>query len=261
MMMIKSEYKVTIIILFVCLMQIMVSYFVSSKTSTEIPPYQPTDISGMVAYWPLDGNTNDKSINKLNGVEKKSRYDRGVIGQSLYIDNVKYRSIQIPNYSGDIGTSETINAWVKIDKDTDFGNDNTFFPIVAGNNKNKYNLSVSRHFVYFGCSNCSGGGVSNYPSIIPDGNWHLLSGIITNKHRKGDWMLYIDGVLVRKSRLTADINLKSIVSIGESLKDAKISAYVDEVSIYSRQLKKQEIEGLYQYGKDALIKNELKTQL
>ena len=80
---------------FILLTQFYTLFFISITLSAQIPAYLPK--SGLVAWYPFNGNANDESGNSLNGkVDKailtKDRF--GILNKAYYFDSS--RVITIP---------------------------------------------------------------------------------------------------------------------------------------------------------------------
>ena len=56
----KNYFKKAVLLFLVCSAQIIMA---------QVPSYVP--ISGLVGYWPFDGNTNDASVNGNNGTNNE----------------------------------------------------------------------------------------------------------------------------------------------------------------------------------------------
>ena len=95
---------------------IIFSFFISGITIAQIPNYVPT--SGLVGWWPFDGNANDLSGNANNGIVNGATLspDRFNVPNKSYYFNSSNCATRIDinnfNYNG-IVSSFSISFWVK----------------------------------------------------------------------------------------------------------------------------------------------------
>jgi hypothetical protein len=125
-------------------MKKLIFYFclllISLSASAQLPSYVPT--SGLVGYWPFNGNANDVSGNGNNGtvtgaVMTKNRY--GINNQAYLFSNLITSSITLPHSTQQNVFS--VMAWVKPLRAIDMKNVSTVCPIsvsvtMANSNQN-----------------------------------------------------------------------------------------------------------------------------
>jgi len=68
---------------------------------------------GLVAYYPLDGNSKDLSVNTNDGTDQNTTYGNGMVGQSVNF-NGENSTITIPNTYTSKHDNYTISTWIKI---------------------------------------------------------------------------------------------------------------------------------------------------
>jgi hypothetical protein len=86
--------------------------FYTINLFAQVPGYVPT--TGLIGYWPLDGNANDVSVNGNNGVNvgttpSTDRY--GNLNSCLYFDN---DYVEMLNISMNLQSDFTFSYWQKL---------------------------------------------------------------------------------------------------------------------------------------------------
>ena len=203
--------------------------------------------SGLVAYYPLNGNARDYSgkghhgiINESNGV-----YETGFIeeGYHFYGDS---DSIKMGDSYGDSLTTWSLSAWVKGDTIAA-----TFQRIVEGrntSNNDRFAITIddigTSKFYAYAYNAVSGASIVRGNSIITIGEWYHVVGTYDGIGLK----LYVDSVLQGDSVVSnlswVDYNAR-IGSRANIPGASNIKGIIDEVRFYNRALTQTEVTGIY----------------
>lgn len=214
---------------------------------------QPQAVTkGLVAWYPLDGNASDLSMNANNGtVIGSTSYTPGKFGQALVLDGTT-NYLTAPSIQAiQIGASDwTLSAWVKLSSSS--GN----YQIIDKRQSSpgqRYEMYIGNGFLNAHlCDNCSGAtnvavtGTKN----VADNAFHLVT---ASFNRSGNLTTYIDGIQDATTSLAAlqgdaIINSPSSLYIGAvALTNAgKFPGVIDDVRMYNRALSASEAALLYQ---------------
>ena len=207
--------------------------------------------NGLVAYYPFNGNANDKSGNGNHGVVEGATLvsDRfGTINNAYEFDGVNDK-IEF----GDVGildgaNSVTISLWIKYS--THSGSYDPFInkgPIAHPEASFAMQYSSSNIIgVQFG----SGGttiSTNHTSNTADDGIWHNVLFLLKNKEAK----IYVNGVLQNSvgnidSRCTAIQDNSYPMVIGYNPTDNHLfKGQIDDIRIYDRSLTEDEISVLF----------------
>lgn len=194
---------------------------------------------GLVAYYPLNNNTNDESTNGNHGIPYGCvTFEQGISGQAARFDGINTFILVSDDPSLRLNTF-TISAWVNPDA------------IVGGNrilekgNSNSYWLDINpyaRAIIGF-----FDGIYHDLLSTvtIASGSWYFIAGTYDGGFLK----IYINGVLNNSMAITSVLyqNNEPLI-IGwkyNGIVADHFSGLIDEVRIYNRALSEAEIQALY----------------
>ena len=210
-------------------------------TMAQVPNYVPT--TGLVAYYPFNGNANDESGNGNNGTVNGATLTTDRFGDVNSSYNFSNNLITIP-YNSQLGfnpnSSFSIGIWAFKDGAQNvmhlagkrsLGDPYFNWQIVYGNN-----------FVNFESGTGPGntlGVVSN--SIFLNQSWTYFVGVYNNSV----WELYVDGVLNSTASGLATLDDLSDLTIGNSGGFEPFYGKLDDIGIWNRALTPQEITDLY----------------
>jgi Concanavalin A-like lectin/glucanases superfamily/Secretion system C-terminal sorting domain len=215
--------------------------------STGISTFSQINLdSGLVAYYPFEGNANDLSINALNGTASNVIYSVGVYGapdSSILFDGTvnSYVDCGIDNR----GLTDTVAISVFF-RTTFNGIGDVVSKYDAGNDRGLI-LEMSLGKIRF--AGRDGGGIFHSTgfslSAVNDSMWHHVLGVV----RGNTWLLYIDCNLEgAQSNTTVGPDFSSNANLGigkDVFSDAKyLDCEVDEVRIYNRELWQDEMDSL-----------------
>ena len=198
---------------------------------------------GLSAYYPMDGDANDYSGNKNNGVVHSANLvqDRNGALQSAYSFNGSDSYIELGESAVFDFTGKdkmTLSAWIKTGAD--------------GNIFERYgSLASYRLFVYgdlLGFTYYAGGSYQTLnlygTKTVTDNQWHHVSGVLDGSYLS----LYVDGIRVGRDVQVgpiADPGGVSSVYIGMETPGASwFSGAIDDVRLYERALSENEIRNL-----------------
>ena len=217
--------------------------------ANSLPPCVPA-ASGLVGWWPGEGNANDVTSNNNGTLVNDVGFAPGEVGQAFSFDGNSYVSIPDSPLLDSLTNSITIELWLKTDQMT-----SDWTGIVAkGNSAWALQATPGANTVDFNVS--LGAGDLSGSRSINDDQWHHVAGVYDGTNM----FLYVDGTLDVSMPATGLIPQNSDpLAIG-----ANVQAYVppcgcnepgyffngliDEVSIYNRALTAQEIQAIYNAG-------------
>jgi hypothetical protein len=227
----------------------------------NVPSYVPT--SGLVGWWPFNGNANDESGNGNNGTVNGATLtiDRSGNANSAYSFNPALNShiiIPFSNSINSIQTGITLSAWIYMNGGTPagtpprilelrgaYGNggDAGFVMLSTDNNNSSRSFDL-RWYSNSGNSNLM---FNQTKTTLTSLNWHLIS--FTADGTTGIAKYYFDGVL--QSTSTGDFvtqcnyNNNQLFLGAESNLLGKWGGKLDDIGIWNRALSQQEISALF----------------
>jgi hypothetical protein len=227
---------------------VVFAIFFTSVGFAQLPNYIPT--SGLVGYWPFNGNANDESGNGNNGTVNGATLttDRFGVANKAYNFNSNPQYISFPNGSAsslNITGNFTLSFWVKTTATTTnngFLNlgDNVASPPNAGGivsgltSGGKFGIGIRGNW---------------YSSItsVNDNNWHHL----TSTYDSGILKIFIDGILNNTfNSISPPLSWNGNRTFGCRTdlfmnSNTNYIGQTDEISIWNRALTSNEVSGLY----------------
>ncbi len=226
-----------------------------------LPSNVPT--SGLVAYYPFNGNANDESGNGNNGTNNGGTMttDRNSVANSAYsFDGVNDYIIGLSN---SFPTNQrTVSVWF-FSNNIGIGNLGRGVLGYGGNTCGEsWNMHLDNPGSPLGLNSyevnthCNAFSVtSSYGSLIPNGNWHNW---VVSTNPNGTYF-YLDGNLIQSSNLFINNTVvanKNFVfgtftnpnGIGASINDPNNTVWngkLDDIGIWNRALTQSEITALY----------------
>ncbi len=237
----------------------------AAGTAGKCKPTATTSPSGLVGWYPGDGNANDISGNNNNGtLQPNAGFAVGRVGQafSLLVPDTLNHVDLGPGFNLDNLTLET---WVFVDSSNSFGNRRVI-------SKDNFTLGGTRKLfnLLSGCASAGangrpcfsvviGGGVDTAvaPSALTSG-WHHLAAVRDTGANRFE--LYVDGILAASKIPTVlgaiDSNVNTVIGrVSPTINTETFEGLVDEAAIYSRALTQDEITSIFNAG----IAGKLKT--
>ena len=231
-------------VLFCILIGFMLSF--SPKASADLP-------SGLVAYYPFNGNVNDESGNGHDGTLYGSTLTADRMGNpnsAYYFNGTATDYIDVGPLS--ISLPVTVTLWFNSTTRNDEWN--TLFgwnrPIHPNNGIQIVANGDGKIKSFIGGDPAM---ISN--SVIDgDGKWHC---VVINRNLNNEKKLYIDGILEVSGTDTASIGTTHDLYIGRSFQPNEYNEHflgiIDDVRIYSRVLSEAEIQDLvYDQDRDGV---------
>ena len=215
-----------------------------NDSTTYLPPLE----DGLVAYWPMNGNTNDSTFNNNdginhNGVFNKDRYASDL--SSIYFDGVdSYVEGINPGNNLPTGNSpRSFSAWIKNNQYNQYGS-NIFHYGTAQAAPTNFHFLITD---VLGLGNGYGFGVVYGNTILNDSTWHFVTGVYeggTERITK----LYIDGKLDNSGAITSEPNtvLTTNWKVGRFMEgSSNFNGNIDELKVYDIPLTNQQIWDKY----------------
>ena len=219
--------------------------------------------SGLVAYYPFDGNANDISGNghhgTIHGNVTLTTGRKNDSNGAYQFPGQAMNYISVPNSSDLNNDSFTINAWVYTDKN-DY-NKNYIVDKGRDINVGTYRLGVDGVGACTKYNGTNGASVKKIPEVR---QWHMITGTVSGNKAK----FHIDGKLAAENTLTTNFkcNTSDPLTIGMHYYNGCPSGWayayygkIDDLSIFNRALSSEEIAELYDFNGDYQISTQNKT--
>jgi hypothetical protein len=215
--------------------------------------------SGLMSWWPGDGNANDIVGTNKGSLQNGATFAPGLVGQAFSLNEpgpvpffcASCAYVSIANNFPSAVNEVTIEAWV--------------YPTGSPENQWVYTQYPTGPQLGFGGTDQSGlifwrpNGDSpfffNIPGSIPLNRWSHLAGTYSATTRLSH--LYVNGNLVGSASSSGPVSLTATPFIGKRLQQEFFVGLVDEVSIYSRALSGLEIRNIFNAGSAGKCKCQL----
>ncbi len=234
----------------------LTAILIASISFAQVPTYVPT--TGLVGWWPFNGNANDESGNGNNGTVNGASLtsDRnGIANKAFNFDGVNDK-ILVPNSTSLNPTQITINVWI-------YALTDNITILEKGNESNASNhgYAITHNDEWqiqrglktsFGDGNCN---TTNHTVVWSDYNfftnneWVMITVSIDNlgiiKHYKNGSLIYTSN---NNSPLNSCNNPNSTLRFGGPhwANDPEwFSGKIDDIGIWNRALTDCEIKDLY----------------
>ena len=217
----------------------------NTATLTSVTPVCYAPPSGMVSWWPGEGNAND-IVGSNNGTTQGATFAPGEVGQAFSVTGGTY--VDIPNAASlNPTTAITVDAWVNgsaLD---------VYQAIVKKADANAgYSLEMSSSkFAFYAWTSGGFAGVASVTSPAIN-TWYHVAG--TYDSSTSTLAIYVNGVLESSVPLSGtlspashDLNFgRDPANLGDP--GRYWNGFIDEVELFSRALNADEIKGIYQAG-------------
>ena len=215
----------------------------------QVPSNVPT--SGLLAYYPFNGNANDESGNGNNGTVMNGATlttDRNGNANSAYNfdgvdDFIEIANTLLPN----VNTSFSVSFWFNTNLNTVQAIISESSPI-PNNTNYKYAINFST-ILNVGTSNgISSNGVQSQSQIIT-GQW--IFGTMVYNSSAQNIKVYFNGIeegVISNSIYSNQNNATQIgrgIAGGSGIPGAYMSGKIDDIGIWNRALTQQEVTNLY----------------
>jgi hypothetical protein len=231
-------------------------FLVPCSIHAQVPSYVPT--SGLVGWWPFNGNANDESGNGNNGTVNGATLTTDRFGSTnkAYSFNGINNNITVNPFNIAFGTNENFSVSLWIKSSTTCGN-----PNYCGGFLSQMGISSQNDIGYqIGYDNSNRFKFeynTNSPVQLPihfyntsnviDNNWHIVS--INVDKVNNTIYIYSDGVL--NNTITNSWIYKTTYNPNPLFfgmlraSDYFYNGFLDDISIHNRLLTQQEITNLY----------------
>jgi uncharacterized repeat protein (TIGR01451 family) len=205
--------------------------------------------SGMVGWWPGDGNASDIQGSNNGTLQNGATFAQGFIGQAFNLDGVD-DYVNIPdNDHLEVNSQFTLEAWIRPAFDT--GDNHRIISKFGSIGNYAYQMGVAPNGGLI--SEISGNGttfdsLSSPPLLLTRGQWAHVATTFNG----GSWKLYVNGVEVasKTSQVTSIFSGGATdLSIGrDPVGYQYFAGLIDEAGIYNRALAASEIQSIYNVG-------------
>jgi hypothetical protein len=206
--------------------------------------------SGLVSWWPGDGNANDIIGDNPGEAQPTVTFPDGVVGPAFGFDGVG-AFVHVPDSDSlDITNAITIDAWIK--PLTEGNSDGTTFVMLKGDNTvrttQSYGLVWAGQSIFFRLGSTDD--IDQLSADIPLDIFTHVAGVYDGETIS----VYTNGVLAasKPSSLGALQNTGAPLIIGSSLRSGSLTDFfhgvVDEIEIFNRALCADEIRAIFAAG-------------
>jgi len=221
--------------------------------------------SGLLAYYPLEGNANDLSGNLDNGVINGATFGTGKIGQAASFDGIdNYISSSDKDYYTPTSSGFSVSAWVYL-RSIEVGGGQSRATVISKSPKeyasgNQWEWSLLAMDLYHDDGNAPwafdtwspSGGELSYAVDSSDAQKNVWTHLVATVDSTGASRLYVNGVLKATGpSATFPTNLNQPVRIGTHLSylnfinEWNFDGMIDDARIWNRALTANEISTLY----------------
>jgi hypothetical protein len=214
------------------------------------PPHCVSPPSGLVGWWPGDGNANDIVAGNNGTLQGNVTFVPGMVGQAFSFDGSSYVDASDSNLP--VGNSSaTISAWIKTTQSGE-----PFF--VSWGSRDTcgegHEIALGMWNNLLELETC--GGADNTSAIVNDGAWHHVAAVW---YGSDNATLYVDGVSSSypHPQPLPSINILSSghLNIGQLVQyGANFIGLVNEVQIFNRPLSASEIQAIFNAGSTGLCR-------
>jgi hypothetical protein len=230
-----------------------------------IPSYVPT--TGLVGWWPFNGNATDESINTNNGIINGATLTTDRVGATNKAYSFNNTDITVPIANSNFLNDFSISIWVNIDSTSRYNTYPTFF---SGQNASIiWQVAIwpipstipQFNFYFLNNYNIPGSQVEDghIQKITNYNTWHHL--VIKNLSHIN--YLYLNGALVATSSPSTlqGVQSGSYIKFGNGIliPTEKFIGKLDDIGIWNRALTDCEIKKLYNSGSGLTLSTSTST--
>ena len=232
------------------LLTAVVTIGLATATIAQVPNYVPTN--GLVGWWPFNGNANDESGNRNNGVVNGASLTMDRFGNvnSSYNFNGTSNYIEVAHnstFNFQTPNSVSFSLWIK----TSMNSGAMFVQKQAGvgSTQNGVNCGILASNGYLTGVAKEASGVQSLiasPAVGYNNNqWHHFVYTFSS----GNANIYLDGVLLssqtNSGSVVANSTTNLIFGYGLPLNNFFYNGRLDDIGIWNRALTQQEVKNLY----------------
>jgi hypothetical protein len=209
--------------------------------------------SGLIAYWPFDGNLGD-AVGDSHGEAMGTAeivYDTGQFGEGIDLDGID-QFVQTPVENEEMfdfqdGTGFTVSAWLRVD-----GFTKSWQALIAKGEGNRWRVHRRGGENVF-TANGGNADVSAGTTDVNDGEIHHIA--LVSDPEGGEVRFYVDGALEGTSGAPAIQSNDFPMMIGEN-PDARGRTWdglIDDVGIWNRPISEEEVALIYNDGAGTVL--------
>lgn len=219
--------------------------------------------SGLVAYYPFNGNANDSSGNGHNGVVKNGvtlTTDRfGNPNSAYYFSGINNGNNYIKI---NLGNQKSLTASLWINSDTCVNWYPQILSVDSGATRMEFLNQSGNHPSYISAGIV--GLIGSYPDNVETPHpvsfkaWHHI--VVTHDHSQGIHCIYVDNQLVVSKATTGYLNMPvGIICIGNTYdglagdQNGGYKGKLDDIRFYNRALSQAEVTALFNEGAGVAI--------
>lgn len=208
-----------------------------------------TPPSGLVSWWPGDGNAVDIVDNNHGALQNGATFAPGMVGLAFSLDGTD-DYVSIPNLDMNVFSFE---AWVKRDRIDVPGFDRLLMSVDCGGWGVYFDGDNTVRLTHTCYSNVGSGG------IVTDFEWHHIA--VTYDGFTA--YFYLDGTLDSSSPYGVSFNSQNggNYSIGSRGASEFFKGLIDEIRVYDRALSGAEIQAIFAAGSAGMCKDDGKVTI
>lgn len=216
----------------------------------EVSSPTPGTCEGMLAWWPLNADANDKSGNGVDGTAVNASVSVGQSGRSdsayRFTANGQYISMGTPASFASLSAGLTYSIWVMYE-----GDSTTQWPIVMGSSNPHSQFAIrgsqngAKLYVEWGGAPYDGSqwaGTGSTPAdLSPTGSWHHFAVTFDGATMKS----YLDGAMIGQRSATLNPNQAAFYLNNGG---GTFIGRLDDARVFGRALTSSEVQTMYQTG-------------
>ncbi len=221
----------------------------NAMTDAQVQNLYNNESTGLVAYYPFNGNANDESGNGYNGTVSGAtlttdRFNQSDKAYNFFWNGFSSDKIQVPGTSGlNFSTGGfSLSAWVKFSGAASGGYN---YPIVSKHNcseQSGYILMLYNDKITFWLAGAGGYSYISTPDNYTDGNWHHVAAVYNGTNR----FIYVDGVLKTSDAFAYTTpNNANIALGGYNGCNGGFNGKVDDIRIYDAAMTDAQVQAIY----------------
>jgi Concanavalin A-like lectin/glucanases superfamily len=215
--------------------------------------------SGLVSWWPGDGNTNDIADGNNGTLSGGATFAQGEVGQAFDFNSSGAEVLVPHNANQNPGAQISVDAWIYIpnplvgfttasiiNKRSPGNNEGYTFELVngfAGDARN--NFQPVNNGLQFEITTPNGSFVNaiTASNVIGSGQWYFVAGTYDGSAVK----VFVNGSLVASKSITGSIDpVSDDLVIGRNIVNGlSFPGLIDEVELFNRALSATEIQAIY----------------
>jgi hypothetical protein len=208
----------------------------------QVPSYVPT--TGLVGYWPFNGNANDESGNGNNGIGTNVNYSQdrfNVDNKSLQVTGNGYVSISNSSNLQSSNNLMTVTGWFK---PTTFFNNQWYSIICKSNSFSPMQFSIQAGPTAINFLN--NGVAYQFLTTINLNTWYFFA-IVQNQNTVNFYINNLTYTATSPGTYTYTYSTNNNMEIGRDIFGATeySNGKIDDIGIWNRALTPQEITNLY----------------